>query len=130
MSSPVPPHSPDGVGSGASSGLLSPPRGSGAPRKVAAVSPAAAERAGLCRGGSVPLWFAETLHKEGNRLSQLGVGAAAVNNARPCPSPEAEPSARLYGAQRALPRLLLSTGAQQKRHFSIPVPGSRGTVRR
>lgn len=33
-------------------------------------------------------------------------------------------------ALRASPRLVLSMGARQRRHFSIPVPGSRGTVQR
>lgn len=42
----------------------------GLPRKVPAVSLVAAELDGLCQGDSVPLRFAGTLHKEGNRLGR------------------------------------------------------------
>lgn len=94
--------------------LRSPPRPSGAPRKVPAVSRAAAQPAGQCPGDSVPLRFAGALHKEGGeRAVPRRDGISAANNALPWGSTALQ---------------LLSTGAQQRSRFPIPVPGSGAGV--
>lgn len=86
--------SPGGAGSAPTAGSGALLGASGAPRKVPAVSRAAAQPAGQCPGDSVPLRFARALHKEGGeRAVPRRGGISAANNARQCPFPRA---ARLW----------------------------------